>query len=461
MAMKIIQSEAPLSDPAVLALRDVLREGELTAAGSGELDVPTIVRDIIADVRDRGGQAVAELTERIDKVAVAPDQIRVPVERIRQAHAAADPKFLALARRVIANIREYQEHIKAKAPTDLTRGGRRLGVRYTPVDRVGLYVPGWKAIYPSSFLMTIVPAQVAGVREIAIAGPPTETGVNEMTMALACELGIEEVYRVGGAIAIAALALGTDQVRPVQMVAGPGNAFVAEAKKQLYGRVNIDSLAGPSEVLILADDAANAEWIAADLLAQAEHNPGSAILVTPSAALAEKVRDAADAQLASLDRSDETRRGIDNYSGIIVVPDMDAACDVANDFATEHLEIVTSDDDAVLARIRHAGAIFVGPHSPVPVGDYYAGPSHVLPTGGTPRFFSALSVNSFLKASSVIRYDADGLAEDAADIIDFAGREWAVAPCPTKLAERSRKRQPRSFDGRGCSAPRRSPRRPT
>ncbi len=427
MAIKIIQSDDPLADEAVAALRDMLRGGGLTAAGSGTLDVAAIVRDIIADVAARGAAAVAELTEKIDKVAVAPDEIRVPVERIHEAHAKADADFLALARRVIANIRAYQGRIKAAAPADLVRGGRRLGVRYTPVDRVGLYVPGWKAIYPSSVLMTIVPAQVAGVREIAIAGPPTETGVNEMTLALAGELGIDEVYRVGGAIGIAALAMGTEQIKPVQMIAGPGNAFVAEAKKQLFGRVAIDSLAGPSEVLIIADDTAAASWVAADLLAQAEHNPGSAVLVTPSAALAEQVRDEVERQLAHLERGEETRRGIDLYSAIVVVPSLDDACEVANDFATEHLQIVTGDDDAVLEKIRNAGAIFVGAATPVPVGDYYAGPSHVLPTGGTARFFGALSVNSFLKSSSVLRYDAAALAEDADDIIDFATREGLTA----------------------------------
>ena len=427
MTIKLIQSEQPLADEAVLALRDRLRAGGLTALGSGTLDVPAIVRGILDDVAARGGEAVAELTKRIDKIDVAPEAIRVPAERIRQAHEEADPDFLALARRVIANIRRYQEHIKAAAPADLVREGRRLGVRYTPIDRVGLYVPGGKAIYPSSFLMTIVPAQVAGVREIAIAAPPTAAGVNPMTMALAGELGIDEVYRVGGAIALAALTFGTDQVRPVQMLAGPGNAFVAEAKKQLFGRVAIDSLAGPSEVLILADETAAASHVAADLLAQAEHNPGSAILVTTSQALAKDVAEAVETQLGGLARAAALRDAIDQYSAVIVVPSIEIACDVANAFATEHLQIITADDDAVLARIRHAGAIFLGDATPVPVGDYYAGPSHVLPTGGTSRFFSALSVNSFLKATSVLRYDQAALAADGADIIDFATREGLTA----------------------------------
>jgi len=391
------------------------------------VDVPAIVREIIADVAERGERAVAEWTERLDKLAVPPEEVRVPPERIRAAHAAADGEFLALARRAIANIRRYQEHIKVVAPAELVDGGRQLGVRYTPIDRVGLYVPGGAAMYPSTMLMTAVPAQVAGVGQIAIASPPTAEGVNEMTLALAGELGIEEVYRAGGAQAIAALALGTERIEAVQKIAGPGNAFVAEAKKQLFGRVDIDSIAGPSEVLIVADETAEAATVAADLLAQAEHDPGSAILVTPSAALAGAVAEQVEVQLARLARAKAARAAIDQYSAIVVVADLDAACELANDFAAEHLQIIVADERAVLAKIRHAGAIFLGPDTPVPAGDYYAGPSHVLPTGGTARYFSALSVNDFLKASSVVRYDSAALAADAADIIGFATREGLTA----------------------------------
>jgi len=428
MAMKIITCEGPWQEVAAInELMGQLRAGGLTASGSGGLDVPGIVRGIIAEVEADREQAVARLTRRIDKVDVPPEAVAVPVEQIRGAHAEADQAFLQLARRVIANIREYQEHIKASAPAELVRGGRRLGVRYTPVDRVGLYVPGGKAAYPSSLLMTIVPAQVAGVREIAIATPPTAGGVNPMTLALAHELGIERVYRVGGAIAMAALALGTAQIAPVEMLAGPGNAFVAEAKKQLFGRVAIDSLAGPSEVLIIADETATAAHLAADLLAQAEHDPGSAVLVTPSSSLAKQVAGQVEAQVADLDRADALGKAIDQYSAIIVVPSLAAACEIANAFATEHLQIITENDDDVLGRIDNAGAIFLGDATPVPVGDYYAGPSHVLPTGGTARFFSALSVNSFLKATSLLRYDRAALAADAGDIIDFATREGLTA----------------------------------
>lgn len=427
MSIRILTSDQPLRDPEVLALRDQLRGGRLTAAGTGALDVPAIVRQIIDDVAIRGDAALVDLASRLDDVDLTPETLRVDAGAIRAAHAAAEPEFLALVRRVAENVREYQQHIRVRAPQDLVRGGRRLGVRYTPVDRVGVYVPGGAAMYPSTVLMTVVPAQVAGVGEIAIATPPTQDGANPMVLAIAGELGIDEVYRVGGAQAIAAMAMGTLQVRPVQKIVGPGNAFVAEAKKQLFGTVDIDSIAGPSEVLIVADDAAPAAWVAADLLAQAEHNPGSAVLVTPSASLAAAVAAEVDRQLAQLERGDVTRRAIEQYSGIVVVPDLATAAQVANDFATEHLQIMTADDDALLARIRHAGAIFVGSRTPVPLGDYYAGPSHVLPTGGTARFFSALSVNDFLKASSVIRYDAAGLQQDAADVADFARREGLTA----------------------------------
>jgi len=289
---------------------------------------------------------------------------------------------------------------------------------------VAVYVPGGRAAYPSTVLMTVVPAQVAGVGAIAMASPPSHAGeISPVVLALAGELGVGEVYRLGGAPAIAAFAIGTAHVPRVDKVVGPGNAFVAEAKRQLFGRVGIDSIAGPSEVLIIADDTANAEWIAADLLSQAEHDPGSAVLVTPSRPLAEAVSAAVECQVPGLDRADALRKALSAYSAAIVVQDMAAACDVANDFAPEHVQIITEDDEAVLARVRNAGAIFLGPHAPVPVGDYCAGPSHVLPTGGTAKFFGPLSCNDFLKASSVVRYNAAALAEDSPDIIDFATRE--------------------------------------
>jgi len=425
MGIKTILSHDPLADPNVTAVRDVLRGGALTAAGEVEgLDVGAIVRDIIADVAARGDAALVELERRLDRADLTPETLRVPAAAIETAHRDADPGFLELIQRVRANICAYQESIRVENPPPLRRGGRELSVRYTPVDRAGVYVPGGRAIYPSSVLMTVVPAQVAGVREVAMASPPTTDGdIHPMVLALAGELGVTEVYRLGGAQALAAMALGTPNVRRVDKVAGPGSAFVAEAKRQLLGRVGIDSMAGPSEVLIVADDTADPEWVAADLLSQAEHDPGSAILVTPSRALAAAVARAVDAQAAVLERGDALQKALEQYSALIVVPDLDAACDVANDFASEHLQIITADDQGTLAKIRNAGAIFLGPHTPVPVGDYCAGPSHVLPTGGTARFFGPLSCNDFLKASSVLRYDAAALAEDGPDIIDFATRE--------------------------------------
>jgi histidinol dehydrogenase len=308
------------------------------------------------------------------------------------------------------------------------QGGRTLGARYTPIDSVCVYVPGGKAIYPSTVLMTVVPAQVAGVRRVVMVSPPTCDGdIHPMVLALAGELGVTEVYRVAGVAGLAALAIGTKACPQVDKIVGPGSAFIAEAKRQLMGRVGIDSIAGPSEVLIVADDSARADWVAADMLAQAEHDPGSAVLATPSRALAMAVAAALESQLAKLSRAEALRKAIDEYSAIVVVPDLDAACDVANDFATEHLQIVTKDDDATLKKIRHAGAIFLGPYTPVPLGDYYAGPSHVLPTGGTARFFSALSCNDFRKASSIVRYSAKALAEDAPSVAEFANIEGLTA----------------------------------
>lgn len=409
----------------ILAL---LRGGGLLAAEEKDsLDVPAIVAGILAEVRDGGDAAAAALSSKLDRAEIGSDSIRVPQADIDAAYAAAEPAFLGLIGRVRENIRAYQEHILHRDPPPLVRGGRSLGVRYTPIDRVGVYVPGGRALYPSTVLMTVVPAQVAGVREIVMASPPTGGQINPMALALAKALGITEVIQLGGAVAIAAMAYGTGRIEPVHKIVGPGNAFVAEAKRQLFGRVGIDSVAGPSEVAIVADDTARAEWVAADLLAQAEHNPGSAVLLTPSAELAGQVAEAVDRQMGELSRAEVTAPSISKYSAAIVTPDLDAACDLASEFATEHLQIMTAQDDGCVARIRHAGAIFVGGHTPVPLGDYFAGPSHVLPTGGTARFFGPLSCNDFLKASSVISYDASALAEDGPDVDDFASREGLSA----------------------------------
>ncbi|MDY7009608.1 MAG: histidinol dehydrogenase [Planctomycetota bacterium] len=427
MNLRIIKTDEPMRSPAVRALRDRLRAG-VVADGTGQVDVPASVREIIADVQNRDDQAVIEWTRKLDKTELTSETLRVPFEQIQQAHSAADEEFLALIRRATANIRQYQESIMQKAPVSLKRAGRQSGVRYTPINRVGVYVPGGRAVYPSTVLMTVVPAQVAGVGEIALASPPlTEGDISPMVLALAGELGVSEVYRAAAVPILAALAMGTKAIPAVDKIVGPGNAFVTEAKRQLFGRVGIDSLAGPSEVLIISDESARPDWLAADMLAQAEHNPGSAVLVTTSEKLANSVVAEIDKQLPKLQRKCAIEAAMEDYSAIIVAPEIDAACELADDFAPEHLQIITSDDEAVLAKIRHAGAIFLGAFTPVPLGDYYAGPSHVLPTGGTGRFFGPLSVNDFLKASSVVRYDAAALAEDADDVIEFATREGLTA----------------------------------
>ncbi|KKK95840.1 hypothetical protein LCGC14_2668770, partial [marine sediment metagenome] len=328
MNLRIIHADEPLSDPAVLAVRDRLRAADLTAAETGTIDVGEAVSEIIADVQARGDQAVIEWTAKLDKAQLTPETLRVGQAQIDKACAEADPAFVQLIRRAAENIRQYQQHIMVQAPPPLKRGGRRLAVRYVPVDAVAAYVPGAKAVYPSTVLMTLVPAQVAGVRRIVMVSPPlTDGDVNPMVLALAGELGVTEVYRLAAVPGLAALAVGTETIAPVDKIVGPGNAFVAEAKRQLFGRVGIDSIAGPSEVLIVADETARADWVAADMLAQAEHDPGSAVLVTPSEALAEAVVAEVGAQLAGLDRADAIDRGLSEFSAVIVVPNLDAACE--------------------------------------------------------------------------------------------------------------------------------------
>lgn len=422
-----LDHQAPDFEARLEALRARLHGGNLVAGGPSAVDVPKTVSEILEKVRVGGDQAAADLTNQFDRAAITPGTLRVSAEELARAHAQADGAFLSLMRAAIANIREYQAHIRHVSPPPLTRGGRSLGVRYTPLDRVAVYVPGGQALYPSTVLMTVVPAQVAGVREIAMFSPPRGGDVSPMALALAAELGVTEVYRLGGAVAVAAAGFGTESIAPVAKIVGPGNAFVAEAKRQLFGRVGIDSIAGPSEVLIVADDSANPAWVAADMLAQAEHNPGSSLLVTPSERLSVAVQAELESQLAKLDRADVTRPSLQAYSAIIVTRDLGHACDVANLFATEHLQIMTASDESCLAKIRHAGAIFIGHHTPVPLGDYFAGPSHVLPTGGTARFFGPLSCNDFLKASSTLHYDASSVALDAPHVDAFARREGLTA----------------------------------
>lgn len=412
----------------VAALRALLRAGELTSVEAADGPrVEEVVRGILARVAEGGDAAAAQLTSELDRAHITPDTLRVPSEVLERAHREADPELMALIRRAAANVQAYQEHILLKSPPSLERGGRRLGVRYSPLKRVAVYVPGGRALYPSTVVMTVVPARVAGVREVVMLSPPTGGEIAPLALALAWELGVREVYRLGGAVGLAAAAFGTETITPVDKIVGPGNAFVAEAKRQLFGRVGIDSIAGPSEVFIVADDSAEPRWLAADLLAQAEHDPGSAILATPSRALAEQVLVEVEKQVATLERGAAARRSLERYGAVIVTRDLDDACALANEFATEHLQIITRRDDYCLERIEAAGAIFVGAHTPVPLGDYYAGPSHVLPTGGTARFSGPLSCNDFLKVSSIIRYGASDLEADAADVSAFARREGLTA----------------------------------
>jgi histidinol dehydrogenase len=426
-SLSLLQPRDARTDADVEAIRRRLHGGGLVSSRSGQLDVPAIVRDIIAQVASEGDAAAVRLAAKLDGAKLSSGALGVPPEELARAHASIDQTLLGLMREAISNIRAYQEHILVRAPAPLVRGGRTLGVRYTPLDRVAVYVPGGQALYPSSVLMTAVPAQVAGVREIALFTPATGGAIHPLALALAHELGIREVYPLGGAVAIAAAALGTRSIRRVDKVVGPGNAFVAEAKRQLFGQVGIDSIAGPSEVLIIADDSANPRWTAADMLAQAEHDPGSAVLVTPSLELARAVQGEVDAQLVALERADATRVSIEQQSAIIVTQDLDQACELANRFATEHLQIVTRENERCLSLVRHAGAIFLGPYSPVPMGDYFAGPSHVLPTGGTAKFFGPLSCNDFVKASSLIEYDRDGFRRDGPRVSEFARHEGLTA----------------------------------
>ncbi|MEO8179361.1 MAG: histidinol dehydrogenase [Deltaproteobacteria bacterium] len=426
-ALRLVRPDQADYRAAISALKNALRGGELRADAEATHSVSEVVRGIIDQVAKGGDQAAARLTSELDRAQVSASNLRVGPELLERAHREADPELLALIRRAAANVQAYQEHILWKTPEPLARGGRRLGVRYTPLRRVAVYVPGGRALYPSTVVMTVVPARVAGVKEIVMFSPPTGGEIAPLALALAWELGVREVYRLGGAVGLAAAAFGTETIAVVDKIVGPGNAYVAEAKRQLFGRVGIDSIAGPSEVLIVADDSAKPSWIAADLIAQAEHDPGSAILVTPSLVLAERVVEQVEQQLATLERAAAARRSLERYGAAIVTADLEQACALANEFATEHLQIITRSDEECLARIESAGAIFVGAYTPVPLGDYYAGPSHVLPTGGTARFSAPLSCNDFLKVSSVIRYGASDLAADAADVSTFARHEGLTA----------------------------------
>ena len=387
-----------------------------------------IVSDIIKDVRERGDEAVFEYTRKFDKADISAENFVVTPEEEAEAYEKVDKELIEIIRRAIARIRAFHEHEKQES-WFTTENGMVLGQRVTPLQRAGVYVPGGKAAYPSSVLMNVIPAQVAGVPEIIMCTPPGRDGkVTPTTLVAAKEAGVGTIYKVGGAQAIAAMAYGTESLKKVDKITGPGNIFVALAKKAVYGHVSIDSVAGPSEVTVLADDSANAHFVAADLLSQAEHDElASCILVTTSGQLAEDVSREVDEYLKVLTRADIIKKSLDNFGRILVAKSMDEAIMAVNEIAPEHLEIVTRDPFLLMTRIKNAGAIFIGEHSSEPLGDYFAGPNHVLPTNGTAKFFSALSVDDFIKKTSIIYSSKDALATLHGDIENFAKAEGLTA----------------------------------
>ena len=372
--------------------------------------------NIVTEVAKNGDKALAEFTEKFDSVKLTPSQFRIDKAQLKKAHDEIDADLLKALRKSIENVRKYQ--------TEIFMSGKNNhpGIKYTPLNRIGICIPGASAPLPSTVIMSAVPAQVAGVKEIVIISPPRcENSIHPVIQALCFELGIDEVYRIGGAQAVAALAYGTETIKKVNKIVGPGNQWVQMAKKQVFGKVDIDSIAGPSEVLIIADDSANPAWVAADMLSQAEHAPGSALVLTDSEKLADAVLDELAKQVKQLERSEQTLECLKQFSAVAVCKNIDDVIDYANDFATEHLEIQCGNkSDAIAERIINAGAIFIGQYTPVAVGDYWAGPSHTLPTGSSAKFFSPLSSNDFVKSSSIIRFDKEKLMQGADDIIRIA-----------------------------------------
>lgn len=383
-----------------------------------------VVEKICGDVRERGLTALLEYTAKLDGKQLTPAELRVSAAELAAAHAAADPAFLETVRRIRARILKFQQAILHQSVTVPTEHGGYLTQRYLPLRRIGVCVPGGAAAYPSTVLMTVVPAQAAGVEQIAVVAPPTAFGsYNQDLLATCHELGVTEVYRAGGAQGVAALAYGAQGLERVDKIVGPGNLFVALAKKHVFGEVDIDSIAGPSEVIVIADETTRADFTAADLIAQAEHSPGSAILITWHAPLIDVVAAELEKQLATLERGDLTRPSLESFGALVLVKNADEAVDLANELATEHLHLAGPEAERLADRIRYAGAIFLGAYTPVPVGDYAAGPSHVLPTGATARFASGLSANDFLRTNSMIHFTEQGLAAIADDVLALAAKE--------------------------------------
>ena len=387
------------------------------------------VQGIVDDVRDNGDAALFSYTKKFDKADITAENVKVTQEEIDYAYTQVSPELLDVIRKAKKNIWEYHEKQKQYSWFDSKPNGTLLGQKVTALASVGVYVPGGKAVYPSSVLMNVMPAKVAGVEKIVMTTPCNAEGeVYATTLVAAKEAGVDEIYKAGGAQAIAALAYGTESVPKVDKIVGPGNIFVALAKRAVYGHVSIDSIAGPSEVMVLADETANSRYVAADLLSQAEHDEmASAILVTTSEGLAEKVSVQVDKFIDELSRKEIMRKSIDNYGYILLADNMSDAIDAVNDIASEHLEIVTANPFDVMTRVKNAGAIFIGEYSSEPLGDYFAGPNHVLPTNGTAKFFSPLSVDDFIKKSSIIYYSREALEAVHTDIEAFAKAEQLTA----------------------------------
>ena len=387
------------------------------------------VNDIIQNVREKRDEAVFEYTLKFDGATIDQDNIRVTEEEIKEAYEQVDPKLLDVIRKALVNIRDYHAKQKQYSWFDSDESGIILGQKVTPLKTVGVYVPGGKAVYPSSVLMNVIPAKVAGVSNIIMTTPCGKDGkVYPSTLVAAKEAGVDAIYKVGGAQAIAALAFGTESIPKVDKIVGPGNIYVALAKKAVFGYVSIDSIAGPSEIMVLADETANPRFVAADLLSQADHDEmASAILVTTSETLAEQVSVEVDKFVATLSRKEIIQKSLDNYGYILVADTMQDAIDTVNEIASEHLELVTKNPFETMTKIRNAGAIFIGEYSSEPLGDYFAGPNHVLPTNGTAKFFSPLGVDDFIKKSSIISYSREALEPVYKDIVQFAECEKLTA----------------------------------
>lgn len=387
------------------------------------------VNGIIEQVRERGDQAVFDFTKQFDHCELTTENLVVTREEIEEAYQALDVWLIETMKRSAENIRTFHEKQIRQSFFTTKPDGSILGQRITPLKRAGVYVPGGKAAYPSSVLMNVVPAKVAGVEEIIMTTPPGKDGkVNPGTLVAADIAGVDKIYKVGGAQAIAAMAFGTESIPKVDKITGPGNIFVALAKKAVFGYVSIDSVAGPSEILVLADETANPRYVAADLLSQAEHDElASAILITDSMELAKKVSEEVEQFTRQLSREEIIRKSLDHYGYILVAENMDEAVEAANDIASEHMEILTRDPFQTMTKVRNAGAIFLGEYSSEPLGDYFAGPNHILPTNGTAKFFSPLGVDDFIKKTSIISYSREALLRDHEDIERFAKSEGLTA----------------------------------